>query len=323
MRRLAIVLAMLTVLGVLGFASGATEATGTPAKQETVFLNIGTGSTSGTYYPLGGAMAEIISKNVKGVNATAVSTAASAANVNKLAEKEFQMVMVQNDVTYYAYAGIEMFKDKKIPSLRGIASLYYETIQIVTLSTTGIKSFDDLKGKRVAVGAAGSGTEINARQILEVVGLTYNDIKPQYLSFAEAANGLRDGNTDAAVVTAGIPTAAIRDVAAQKDVVLVPVPESLAAKLIARYPFYTRYIVPKDTYPKQTSDVPTLAVKAILVVDASMSDQLAYDVTKAIFTNLDRLALAHAQGKVIKKETALEGLPIPVHPGAEKFFKGM
>lgn len=323
MKRLAIVLALLAVLGVLGFASGSTEGTAPAAKQETVFLNIGTGSTSGTYYPLGGAMAEIISKNVKGVNATAVSTAASAANVNKLAEKEFQMVMVQNDVTYYAYAGTEMFKDKKIPSLRGIASLYYETIQIVTLSTTGIKSFDDLKGKRIAVGAAGSGTEINARQILEVVGLSYNDIRPQYLSFAEAANGLRDGNTDAAVVTAGIPTAAIRDVAAQKDVVLIPVPESLAAKLIARYPFYTRYTVPKDTYPKQPADVPTLAVKAILVVDASMSDQLAYDVTKAIFTNLDRLALAHAQGKVIKKETALEGLPVPVHPGAEKFFKGM
>jgi TRAP transporter TAXI family solute receptor len=322
MRRLVTVLAFLAVAGALGFASGGTESTAAAPKQETVFLNIGTGGTSGTYYPLGGAMAEIISKNVPGVNATAVATAATVANLNKLGEKEFQMVMVQNDVTYYAYSGTEMFKDKKMASLRGIASLYYETIQIVTLASTGIKSFDDLKGKRIAVGAAGSGTEINTRQILELVGLTYNDIRPQYLSFAEAANGLRDGNTDAALVTAGIPTAAIRDVAAQKDVVLVPVPESLATKIIAKYPFYTRYVVPKDTYPKQAADVPTLAVKAILVVDASMSDQVAYNVTKAIFTNLDRLALAHAQGKVIKKETALEGLPVPVHPGAEKFFKG-
>jgi uncharacterized protein len=322
MRRLTTVLALLAVVGVLGFASGGTESAAGAPKQETVFLNIGTGSTSGTYYPLGGAMAEIISKNVPGVNATAVSTAASAANINKLNEKEFQMVMVQNDVTYYAYTGTEMFKDKKMPGLRAVASLYYETIQIVTLASTGIKSFDDLKGKRIAVGAAGSGTEINTRQILETIGLTYNDIKAQYLSFAEAANGLRDGNTDAALITAGIPTAAIRDVAAQKDVVLVPVPESVATKIIAKYPFYTRYVVPKDTYPKQSADVPTLAVKAILVVDASMGEQLAYDVTKAIFTNLDRVALAHAQGKVIKKETALEGLPVPVHPGAEKFFKG-
>jgi len=211
MRRLAIVTALLAILCTAAFASGGTEGTATGAKQETVFLNIGTGGTAGTYYPLGGALADIISKNVKGVNAAAVSTGASVANINKLIEKEFQMVLVQNDVTFYAYSGTEMFKDKAMKSLRGIASLYYETIQIITLTSTGIKSFDDLRGKRIAVGAAGSGTEVNARQILEVVGLTYNDIKPQYLSFAEAANGLRDGNTDAAVITGGVPTAAVRD----------------------------------------------------------------------------------------------------------------
>ena len=320
MRRLACVLALILSASLV-FAGGGGESGA--AKQETVFLNIGTGGTAGTYYPLGGALAEIINKNVAGVNATAVSTAASAANVNKLNEKELQLIFVQNDVTYYAYTGTEMFKDKAIPTLRGIASLYYETIQIVTLAGTGIKSFDDLKGKRIAVGAAGSGTEINARQILEVVGLSYNDIKVQYLSFAEAANGLRDGNTDAAVLTAGIPTAAIRDVAAQKDVVIVPVPDALATKLIAKYPFYAKFTIPKDTYPKQSADVPTLAVKAMIVVDASMSDTLAYDITKALFTNLDRMGMAHAQGKVIKKETAEEGMPVPLHDGAAKYLKGM
>ena len=314
MKRFGAVLLLVAAVATLSFAGS--------KKEEVQFLSIGTGGTAGTYYPLGGAMAEIINANVKNVNATAVSTGASVANINKLNEGEFQMVMVQNDVTYYAYSGTEMFQ-QKLEGLRGVATLYYETIQIVTLSTTGIKGFDDLRGKRIAVGAAGSGTEVNARQILEIVGLTYDDIKPQYLSFAEAANGLRDGNTDAAVLTAGVPTAAVRDIAAQRDVVIVPIPDDVATKLIARYPFYTRYSVPKDTYPKQTADVPTLAVKAMLAVDASLDEQLVYDVTKAIFTNLDRLGLAHAQGKVIKKETAGEGMPIPMHPGAQKFYKGM
>ena len=180
---------------------------------------------------------------------------------------------------------------------------------------------NDLRGKRIAVGAAGSGTEVNCRQILEALGLSYNDVSPQYLNFAEAANGLRDGNVDVAVVTAGVPTAAIRDVASQKDVVILPVSDALARKLIAKYPFYTKFSIPKETYPKQTRDVQTLAVKAMLLVDASADEQLVYDMTKAIFTGTERLAMAHAQGKNIMKKSARDGMPIPLHPGAEKFFK--
>ena len=187
--------------------------------------------------------------------------------------------------------------------------------------SSNIRSINDLKGKRIAVGAAGSGTEINSRQILEALGLSYKDINPQYLSFAEAANGLRDGNVDIAVVTAGVPTAAIRDIASQKDVVLLPIPGPIADKLIASYPFYTKFRIPKDTYPKQTTDVDTLAVKAMLVVSASMDETTAYDITKAVFTGTERLSLAHAQGKNITKETALDGMSIPLHPGAERFFK--
>jgi len=289
--------------------------------QDRVFVNIGTGGTAGTYYPLGGAMADIISKASSYINATAVSTGASVANVNKLVEGEFQLAFCQNDVTYYAFNGIEMFKDNAKPSLRGVGTLYGETIQIVTVTSSKVKSLADLRGVRIAVGAAGSGTEVNCRQILEALGLSYKDVSPQYLSFAEAANGLRDGNVDVAVVTAGVPTAAIRDVASQKDVVILPVSTVLANKLIAKYPFYTKFIIPMDTYPKQAGDVQTLAVKAMLLVDASADEKLVYDMTKAIFTGTDRLALAHAQGKNIKKASAQEGMPIPLHPGAEKFFK--
>ena len=289
--------------------------------QDRVFVNIGTGGTAGTYYPLGGAMAELISKAYPYINATAVSTGASVANVNKLVEGEFQLVMVQNDVTFYAFNGTEMFKDKAKPNLRGVGTLYGETIQIVTVSSSKVKSLDDLRGKRIAVGAAGSGTEVNCRQILEALGLSYEDVSPQYLNFAEAANGLRDGNVDVAVVTAGVPTAAIRDVASQKDVVILSVSNDLARKLIAKYPFYTKFLIPKDTYPKQGRDVQTLAVKAMLLVDASADEQLVYDMTKAIFTGTERLAMAHAQGANIKKASGQDGMPIPLHPGAKKFFE--
>ena len=292
------------------------------AAQQRQFLNIATGGTAGTYYPLGGAMAEIVNRNVPNVNATAVSTGASVANVNMLASDEVQLALIQNDVTYYAFTGTELFK-QKVPGLRGLASLYNETIQIVTLANSGIRSLADLKGKRVAVGAAGSGTEANARQILEAVNITYRDITPQYLSFAEAANGLRDGNVDVAFLTAGAPTAAVRDVASQKDVAIVPIPADIARKIIAKYPFYAVQNLPAGTYPKQTAAVATLAVKAMLVVSDRLDENTVYAITKAIFSNLDRLALAHAAGKAITRETASEGMPILLHPGAEKYFKGM
>ena len=291
------------------------------AGADKVFLNIATGGTAGTYFPLGGAMAEIINNNVADVNATAVTSGASVANINMLATDEVQMAFVQNDIAFYAYNGVEMFKDKQQANVRAVATLYNETIQVVTLASAGVKSLADLKGKRVAVGAAGSGAEVNARQVLEATGITYKDISPQYLSFAEAANGLRDGNTDVAFLTAGAPTAAVRDVAAQKEVVIIPVPKNIADKLIAKYPFYVRVKIPKDTYSKQTADVDTVTVKSILVTNASLDEELVYNVTKAIFTNLDRLGQAHAQGKNISRTTALEGLPIPVHPGADRFFK--
>jgi hypothetical protein len=304
-------LALLVLAGVFtGFAGAGT-----------VFLNIATGGTAGTYFPLGGAMAEIINKNVPEVNATAVTSGASVANVNMLATNEVQMAFIQNDIAFYAFNGVEMFKDKQQANVRAVATLYNETVQVVTLASTGVKRLADLKGKRIAVGAAGSGAEVNARQVLEAAGLTYNDIKPQYLSFAEAANGLRDGNTDVAFLTAGAPTAAVRDVAAQKEVVIIPVPKEIADKLIAKYPFYVRVKIPRDTYSRQTADVETVTVKSILVASASLDEALVYDVTKAIFTNLDRLGQAHAQGKNITRATALEGLPIPVHPGADRFFK--
>ncbi|MFZ5647590.1 MAG: TAXI family TRAP transporter solute-binding subunit [Bacillota bacterium] len=313
--------AILIVVSLLaaGCGSGDKKADQKPAEKK--FLNIATGGTSGVYYPLGGAMAEIFNKNIPGVNASAQSTGASVANVNALKDGSVQIAFVQNDIAYYAANGSEMFKDKKVEGLKGLATLYPETVQIVTLEKSGIKSVADLKGKRVAVGAAGSGTEANARQILEANGITYKDIKSQYLSFGEAANNLKDGNIDAAFVTAGFPTAAIQDIAAQHKVVLIPVGGEAVDRIMKQYPFYTKVTIPANTYPNQDKEVTALAVKAMLAVTEKMDAQMAYDITKSIYGNLERLKTAHAVGKLITKESAREGMSIPLHPGAEKFYK--
>ncbi len=285
------------------------------------FINIATGGTAGTYFPLGGAIADILNKNVKDCNASAQSTGASVANINLLQQGKVDIAFVQNDITYYAANGTEMFKGKKVSGLQGLATLYPETVQIVSLKKTGIKTVADMKGKRIAVGAAGSGTEANARQILEAYGITYNDIKVQYLSFGEASSALKDGNVDAAFVTAGFPTAAIQDISTQHDVVMIPVATDKADALIAKYPFYTKVVIPKDTYKDQAADVSAVAVRCMLVVTDKMDEKTAYDVTKAIFSNLDRLKAAHKIASVVAKDKGMDGMSIKVAPGAEKFFK--
>jgi len=285
------------------------------------FLTIATGGTAGTYFPLGGALADIWNKNIQKMNATAQSTGASIANINLLKGGNVDVIFTQNDVANYSYNGTELLKDQAYKDLRGIACLYNETIQLVALESSGIKTVADLKGKRVSVGAAGSGTEANARQTLEAAGLTYSDIKVQYLSFGESASNMKDGNIDAAFNTAGIPTAAVQDLSVSRKMVLVPIEKEVAAKLMAKYPFYAVQVAPAGTYQGQTQNVTTVAVKSMLAVSSKLPADLVYQLLETMYSNTDRLIAAHAQGKNIKLETALEGMSIPLHPGAEKFFK--
>lgn len=293
----------------------------TSAFAQQQFITIATGGTAGTYFPLGGALADIWNKNIPKMNATAQSTGASIANINLLKGNNVDIVFTQNDVANYSYNGTELLKGQAYKDLRGLACLYNETIQLVALESSGIKTIADLKGKKVSVGAAGSGTEANARQILEAAGLTYNDIRVQYLSFSESANNMKDGNIDAAFNTAGIPTAAIQDLSVSKKMVLVPIDGDVAAKLMAKYPFYALQVVPAGTYQGQTKDVTTVAVKSMLAVSSKMSEDLVYTLLETMYNNTDRLIAAHSQGRNIKLETALEGMSIPLHLGAEKYFK--
>jgi TRAP transporter TAXI family solute receptor len=309
-RSIAIALALLALAAML---------IGCAPKQR--FITIGTGGTAGTYFPLGGALAEIWNKNIPGMNANATSTGASAANVALLKDGKVDVIFVQNDAAYYALNDLELYKGKAMPDIRGIASLYDETCQLVALASSNIKSIADLKGKRVSVGAAGSGVEANARQILEAAGLSYDDIKVQYLSFAESASNLKDGNIDAAFNTAGAPTAAIQDLAASKKIVLVPVDGAVADALMAKWAFYTKTTIPAGTYQGVDAAVTTVSVKSMLAVSAKLEDKIVYDMLKTMFANGDRLAASHKKGADIKIASATDGMSIPLHPGAEKFYK--
>lgn len=290
-------------------------------------LSLVTGGTAGVYFPLGGAMAEIWNSRVPGVRVAAQSSGASVANIQFLARGEAHLGLVQNDIAYYAYNGKEMFfntaqnRPEPVTTIRGVAMLYPETIQIVTLRSKNITRIEDLRGKRVVVGAPGSGTEANARQILLVHGLFYSQIRPDFLSFAAGIDQLRDGHVDAVFITAGYPTAAVTDIAASRDIALIPISADKLAELRQRYPFYARQVVPAGTYRGLTAPVETAAVMAMLIARADLNDDLMYNMTKALWENLDRMRAAHARGRDLALARAKEGMPIPVHPGAERYYR--
>lgn len=281
-------------------------------------LVIATGGTGGTYYPLGGGMADHITKNA-GVTATAQSTGASAENVRLLRDKQADIAFIQNDIAEYAVNGTAMFEqDGKIEAFQALGALYDETIQIVVSADSNINNVADLKGKRVSVGAPGSGTEMNAQQILEAYGLKFEDTQLQRLSFADSAKAIQDGQLDAAFQTAGTPTAAITELAATKGVKIIPIDADKIDAIIAKYPFYVKTVIPGNTYQTVPNEIATVSVKSMLVIRADLSEDLVYKVTKAIFENTDKLG--HAKAKEIKLENALAGVSVPVHPGAKKYF---
>lgn len=288
---------------------------------ETQYVNIATGGTAGTYFPLGGAFAEIWNNTIPGVNATSQSTGASVANINLLYDGKIEVAMVQNDIAWYSNNGVEMFEGEKFEDLRGLTTLHNEPIQLITTNPE-IKGIQDLKGKRVSVGAIGSGNEANARQILTAAGLDIEkDIKPMYLPYSETISGMKDNQIDVAIFTTGMPNSGIQELALQREVIMVPVEKELRDQLKEEYSFFTDLIAPANTYKGQTEDVEGITVKALLAVKADMSDELAYELTKQIYENHDRVVAAHALGKTIIPENALNGMSIPLHPGAEKYFK--
>ncbi|WP_077602358.1 TAXI family TRAP transporter solute-binding subunit [Oceanobacillus sojae] len=313
---LALIFALLLFLAACGGDdNGSSEGDGGDSSTDPDMLQLATGGTSGTYYPLGGEMAKIISDNTD-VEANAISSNASAENVLSIENGDVDIAFVQTDVVAHAVEGINAF-DEPVEHVMAMGSLYPETIQIVTTDGAGIESVEDLAGKTVSVGAPGSGTFINAEQILEVHGMTMDDIDAENLDFGESTGGIQDGNIDAAFITAGTPTGAVEGLAASVDVAIVPIAQEKIDELTEAYPYYAADVIEEGTYGL-TEDVNTVAVLAALAVSDSLSEDLVYEMTKAIYENAE--GMAHDKSSFIKAETALDGIDIEVHPGAQKYF---
>ena len=289
------------------------------------YISIATGGPAGTYFPLGGAMAKIFNDNIEGVTANVQSTGASVENIGLISKGEAEIAFIQNDITYYAFTGTEIFDGQdEITNIRGMAMIYPELVQIIATEESGITSIEDLKGKRVAIGASGSGAEANARQVLAIHGMSYDDLgKADYLSFNEAADQLKNRQIDAAFLTAGVPTSAVTEISQTSKIKIIPIESSKVSELKSEYPFYTEVVIPANTYNGQTTDLVTAAVMAMLVVPENLDEELAYQMTKEIFEKRQTIIDTHSRGNDINLETAIEGMPIELHPGSERYYKEM
>ena len=285
-------------------------------------LSIATGGSAGTYYPIGGAIAAATSK-VDGLNVTAETSNASVANAAQVALGEIEIAFCQADVTAWAYNGevLEQFIGKPLTNLRAIAALYPETLQLVVSKQSGIKTLEDLKGKRVGVGAPGSGTEGDVRAIFNAVGLSYNDMRIEFLDFNGISNRFKDEQIDAGFVVAGIPTAALMDLTTTKDVTLVNFDSATMAKLIASAPFFAPNVVPAGTYTGIDVDINTPSIMALLITQAEQREDVVYAFTKGLFDNIADVQASHAMARNITLENATVGLTAPLHPGAARFYR--
>jgi TRAP transporter TAXI family solute receptor len=282
-------------------------------------VRMATGGSTGTYYAFGSAVAQILTEKT-GIQVTIQSTGASKANIQLIDAGEVEVAIVQNDVMDYAWRGVDLFNGEKTTSFSTMAAVYAEVCQIVASANSGITSVADLRGKNVSVGDAGSGVEFNARQILEVYGISFNDIGKQNLGFGASADALRDGKIDAFFCVAGAPTPAIIDLATNRDIILLEIDDAAAARLMRDYPFYTQFPVPAGSYKGQDADVMTLAVKATFIVSNKVSEDTVYKLTKALFQNQSLIEAAHAKGRELSTSYARDGISVPFHPGAAKYY---
>lgn len=304
--------------------------------QDITFFRIGTGATAATYFPIGGLIANAISNppgsracadggscGVPGLVATSVASNGSVANANAIAAGTMQSGFVQSDIAYWAYTGTGIYEGRpKADGLRAIASLYPESFQLVARKGSGIKTVTDLKGKRLSLDEPGSGTLVDARLILAAYGLTEKDLKAEYLKTQQAADKLKDGALDAFFSVSGWPNGAISELAVTTGIDLVPIAGPEAEGLVKKFSFFAADEIPDDAY-KNTAGVKTVSVNAVWTTSIKQPEALIYAITAALWNSNTRKLLdsGHAKGKVIKLEASQQGMGIPLHPGAERFYK--
>lgn len=300
-----------------GFAVTAPFVNGANAS---TFVNVLAGGTSGVYYPLGVALGKIYGDKIEGVRTQVQATKASVENLNLLQAGKGEIGFSLGDSVKLAWEGnAEAGFKSKLDKLRGIAAIYPNYIQIVASQESGIKTLADLKGKGLSVGAAKSGTELNARAILGAAGLTYDDLgQVEYLPFGESVELIKNRQLDATLQSAGLGVSSIRDLGTSLPIQMVAVPEDIIAKVGSPY---VAKVIPAGTYEGQAEDVPTAAVINFLITHNEVTDDIAYQMAKQLFENLDTLVAAHKAAADIKLADAAKDMPVPLHPGAEKFYK--
>ncbi|MBW8321668.1 MAG: TAXI family TRAP transporter solute-binding subunit [Arenimonas sp.] len=309
-----------TFATVLAGALALSTAFGAMPVRAAEFINVLTGGTSGVYYPLGAALSKIYGEKIEGARTQVQATKASVENLNLLQQGKGEIGFALGDSVKLAWdgdadAGFKAPLDK----LRGIAAIYPNYIQIVAAKESGIASLADMKGKSLSVGAAKSGTELNARAIFGAAGMSYEDlVKTEYLPFAESVELMKNRQLDATLQSAGLGVSAIKDLATSVEIQMVAVPADVVTKLGAPYVAAT---IPAGTYQGQDADVPTVAVVNFLITHSEVSDETAYQMTKQLFENLPDMEAAHKAAAQIKLENALTGMPVPLHPGAERYYK--
>jgi TRAP transporter TAXI family solute receptor len=292
-----------------------------PAQADTKFINILTGGQSGVYYPLGVALSQIYNKYIPDAKSTAQVSKASAENMNLLQAGRGELAFALADTVSDAYTGnAEAGFKAPLKNLRGMTATYNNYIQIVANAESGIKTLADLKGKRISVGAARSGTELNARAVLKAAGLSYDDFdKVEYLPFGESVELMKNRQLDVTLQSAGLGVSSIRDLATSVKIAVVPIPADVVAKI--NNPAYQPAVIPADTYDGMTGDVATVAVPNFLITSKDVPDDLVYQMTKVFYEQLDTLKSTHNSAKSIELANALKGMPVPVHPGAERYYK--
>ncbi|MCD7952768.1 MAG: TAXI family TRAP transporter solute-binding subunit [Synergistaceae bacterium] len=287
----------------------------------TTFVTIGSGGVGGTYYPLGGVMAELLTKGNVDIKATSRSTAASKENCRLVASNKAQIGMTMGSTLYQAYTGTEAFKDDgKLPLLT-LMHMYAAPQHLVTTTRTGIKKFSDIKGKKVSLGAQGGGDQLLSLMILDAAGMDPDkDLRKQQLSQPEAVTALKDGNIDAAFFNFAVPGSAVMEIAAVRDVVLIPLPDDVIAKVTAKHPFLMPYTITKGSYTKQDQDVKTVADGNFLVVNNKLPEKVAYDMVKIFIEKKEDIMKVTPQAVDFTPQKAGIGI-IPFHKGAAKYFK--
>ncbi len=284
-------------------------------------LSIATGGTGGVYYPMGGGLAEIINRHIEGYSATAEVTGASVENMGLIATGDADLAIALADTVAQAHDGTGRFEGQALPMVRGLASLYANMVQIVTLESSDVHTLADLRGHRVSIGAPGSGTEVNAEQILSANGISYDDIEEQRLNFNETADALANGDIDAGFWSVGAPTSSILNLATTQSIRMIPLSAAEMDAAVGANPIFARTTLGAGVYSGVDEPVGVVGVPNVLVVSSEMEDDLAYQITRAMFENIAELQAVHPAANETTVAFTLEATPVPLHPGAIRYFE--